>query len=349
MMKGRMIRGGSGARRTLVLLVMCTGLLMTPASAKAGGTQGLLVQPLPGSHTSPQGDYFVMTGRPGESVKQFVIVQNTSDETMRVRIDGVDAHTAPYGGVAYGMPEDAVTATGSWIDLKRSQLRLRPGVARKIAFIVTVPEQARPGVHVAGLSVTPIAKVSSKEGSETVGASVQFRTRSVVAVQVEAPGEAKPDLVVTGVHPIARPDGLYLEVEIANEGTGFAKGEGVIELPDGKTTRFTLDTFVPGTKIAYPIRWTDGADNGDYPVRVALDYTDDASNFSSSIAFEGEFQMDEEIQIDLADRSTDTSPSTTPPVPYFGYLGVALAACIAGTGATLVLGKRRRVTAAPQG
>lgn len=54
----------------------------------------------------------------------------------------------------------------------------------------------------------------------------------MLAVEVVTPGPAVPEIAMSGVKTMARPDGMYLSVGIANDGTGLTTGQGVRALPE---------------------------------------------------------------------------------------------------------------------
>ena len=96
---------------------------------------------------------------------------------------------------------------------------------------------------------------------------------------------------------MARQDGLYLQVTVDNKGRGFTKAEGVGTLADdGFVRKFSIDTFIPGTSIAYPIKWTDKATDGDHRARVEIRYGDRVA------ARDGTFAIGKAIKEEQASR-----------------------------------------------
>jgi hypothetical protein len=163
------------------------------------------------------------------------------------------------------------------------------------------------------------------------------QSRRVIAVQVNLPGPAEAELVITGVAPVARPDGLYLEVGVENRGGGLTKGEGDVTLPtDGFAQAFTIDTFVPGTSIAYPVKWTDKALDGDHPAHAEIRYGDRVAEW------DGTFTMGKAVREEQANRQV------TPPAPTgggsYGFPIVPVAGAALGglvlLGGGIALGRR---------
>lgn len=281
----------------------------------------------------PRGGYFVIEAEPGDSLVQSVDLRNESREGLRLRLAAVDALTGPLGGASYGLPDEQPNRTGAWISLRKRSVKLAPGAAMTVSFRIDVPTGAPSGEHLAGLTVWNPNE--SEEGSGTAdpgeaGASVVVQTRRVVAVQVNLPGESSPELVISGITPEARPDGLYLGLQIANEGFGLTQGEGAVELPDEDfEADFALDTFVPGTEIAYPVKWRKTADDGEYRGRVEISYE------GRTATWDGTFLVGEDVLQDLEDRGGASRRSLVP------WIIAAVVALLVLIIAAVVVAKRR--------
>lgn len=312
-------------RMPRVLLVAVSVVLLLPAVASAE-SQGVeyLVQPSPGSSTAAQGGYFLLDARPGEVLTQSVDVRNHSSQPLELELAAVDAVTGSLGGASYGLGSEEATRTGAWISLSRTSLVLDPGASAVVPFTVTVPVDARSGEHLAGISVSPPRDrdASGTDGSGQAGVSVDIQTRRVVAVQVDLPGPAAPELVIDGVTAAARPDGLYLEIAITHAGTAMTKGTGVITVPGEDFERqFSIDTFVPATSIAYPVEWSPDASDGEHPVQVQVRYGDHVAGWDGTV------RVGDQVLDELADRQVD-APDTggAGEVPFAMLAGLAAAA-----------------------
>lgn len=292
--------------RPLRLVQLLAGMLILVAAGVATAQEGgvdFVVEPVPGSSTAPRGGYFLINVTPGGEVSQAIGLRNDSPSRLELRLAAVDAVTGQLGGASYALDTEAPTRTGAWITLDRTSLTLEPKASAVVPFRVAVPTGAESGEHLAGISVAaPTNKgVPGAAGKGQAGASVDVQTRRIVAVQVNLPGPSDPELVVTGVTPAGRPDGLYLEIGIENAGRGFTTGEGTITLPDqGFERAFSIDTFVPGTSIAYPIKWTEAADDGNYQARVDIRYGERVARWN------GTFTVGEAVRKELAERQVET-------------------------------------------
>jgi hypothetical protein len=324
------------------LVIACALLPLAPVAAAAQDAPRFLAQPAAGSSTEPRGGYFVVPGAPGKVFTQSVALRNDSDSPLDLRLGAVDAATAQLGGSSFALETDKPAQMATWITLDRTAVTLASRASLTVPFRIAVPADAVSGVHMAGISVlVPASKDASGNGGPGAGASVTVQSRRVIAVQVNLPGPADPELVITGVAPVARPDGLYLQVAVDNKGRGLTKGEGVVTLAnDGFERKFSIDTFVPGTSIAYPIKWTDKATDGDHSARVEIRYGDRVA------VWDGKFTIGKAIKEEQANRQV-TPPSDSSTSSPDGGLPVGLiAGGVLGAGVLLgggiLLGRRSK-------
>lgn len=330
--------------RTLRAALLASSLVIvlapaTPAGAAAEPGTDFLAEPAAGSSTEPRGGYFVLAATPGATVTQSVALRNDSDQVLDLRLTGVDAATAQKGGSSFALDTDTPAEAGAWVSLDQTAVTLPAKGSLTVPFRVTVPVEARSGAHLAGIAVMSPAPTTAGSGGagQAAGASVKVQSRRVIGVQVNLPGPADPELVITGVAPVARPDGVYLEMAIENRGGGMTKGEGDITLSaDNFAQRFSVDTFVPGTSIAYPLKWTDKAFDGDHPTRVELRYGDRVA------VWEGKFKVGEAVKKEQANRQVGVSaPARGRSFPLLPVAGGAFLALLL-LGGVFALGRRSK-------
>lgn len=334
--------------RTRAPLVVVLGLLLLaapgPVAAQEGGIE-FVAEPAPGSETAEGGGYFLIPTEPGVKVVQSLALRNDSNKRLALRLAGVDATTGPFGGVSYGLENEQATRVGAWISLERTSVTLAPGESEIVDFEVEVPRDADSGEHLAGISVYSPAPDDETEGAGQgeAGAAIHVQTRRVVAVQVDLPGPSQPELVISGIAAAARPDGLYLEIGMENAGRALTKGQGFVEIPaEGFQQSFDIDTFVPGTSIAYPVRWTNSAPEGEYSARVEVEYEGGVASW------EGTFAVGRGVLEELSERGVEVPESSRPM-----WVWVAVAAgAVAIAGLYLFWLRRRtpaRVSGPPRG
>ncbi len=321
----------------VVCALLCCLTLGAPANAASADDPSFLVRPAPDSSTTAEGSYFLLETEPGAEVVQNLELRNDSSEPIVLELAGVDAVTGPLGGASYGLASDEVTRAGAWIELQETAVPLDPGASASIPFTVSVPPDAETGEHLAGLAVAAAqADAPAPTSDAGGGASVDIRTRRLVAVQVNLPGTAEPELVISGVRPVARPQGLYLEIDIEHVGTALARGEGTISLPgEGFEQDFVVDTFVPRTTIAYPISWTADTREGSYDAEVELRYDGKVATW------QGEVSVGEEVLDTLADRQVDPAQQQGSWTDLWPWAAMGFLLLLSAVLATLYLRQRR--------
>ncbi|HYP24769.1 MAG TPA: DUF916 domain-containing protein [Actinomycetota bacterium] len=321
--------------RSLSKVLTIAGVALVASAAlpaSASTAMRFTVRPDAGGSLSPGGDYFVLEAAPGDVVRQALELANPGGRTVVVRLAAVDATTAQFGGVDYSPSEARPSAVGKWIELGAESVTLAPGAVREVPFSVSVPAGAASGVNLGGIAAWTPPRDGGSADAQGLNATAEVQTRRVVAVQVDLPGPAEPALEIDGVRTIARPDGVYLQVDLRNTGNGFAQGEGTIELAgEGFSTDFALDKVVPGTGVGYPVRWrTKAPASGAYPVVVTIDYGADVAEYRGDVVVGGG------LGAELADRGIGDAGGDGFPV-----LPAAVAGAVCCAAAALVWRRRR--------
>lgn len=310
----------------LPLGLLSTVLLALALPCLAGATESMefTLRPATGNEAASRG-YFVLRGEAGSSLRESLMLRNDTARPLSVRLKAVDAATGTFGGIGYRMPEDPVRSTGSWITLPDSSVQLEPNETRRIDFSVTLPKDARTGDHVAGITAWVPAEESAAAGTDAsqASASVTTQMRRVVAVQVVVPGSSVAELTVSGVEAVARPDGMYLEMTIANTGTLLTGGSGVLQVADPAFSQdFSLGLCVPGTSIKYPVKWLKSPAQGDYSSYVGINY---GSSHSQKAEWNGDIKVGDAQVTDLeeaADVPLDAgSAKSSTPWLIYGVIG----------------------------
>lgn len=310
------------------VLAICALWLAAASSASAQESDtDFVAEPVPGSQMAPSGGYFLLEAAPGQEVRQSIGLRNDGGKPLELQLDAVDATTGQLGGASYGLADEQPARTGAWITLERSTVTLAPGASEIISFQIAVPSDADSGQHLAGISVAaPRQDADTADAGEgQAGASIDVQTRRIIAVQVNLPGPDAPELVIDGIAPVARPDGLYLEIAIENRGRGLTKAEGVLTVGEGFEREFDVDTFIPGTAIAYPIKWVADRSDGEHLAAVELRYGEEVVRWS------GTFRVGDEVREELADRQVVAPPEQE------GDSGVSTAVLAGGVAAGIAL------------
>lgn len=265
-------------------------------AADDGTSMKFTAEPLLGSSASDDG-YFKIKTQPGDELKRAIAVKNTSDAPVVLSLSSVAALTGSRGGVDYGLPEDD-HVVGEWIDLSARRIELQPHEDRRVPFTVSVPTDAPGGVSLGGIAVwiPEVGPKASSKKSES-DAVITVQTRRVIAVQLNLPDGAAPSLDVDEVKAIALPDGPYLEMRLLNTGSTLTDGTGTISVPDlDYFQKFTFDTFVPGTKMDYPVKLAEMPSTGTFPATIHANFK------GGNLEWSGNIVVGDALADELVDR-----------------------------------------------
>jgi hypothetical protein len=223
--------------------------------------------------------YFVFAGRPGATIHGKVRVINVGTAAGRTSLYAVDATTGQTSGAVYRSRQEARRGVGGWIGLGKGTVELGPGQSQVVPFSVRVPSGATLGQHLGGI----VAQRATSSSSATAGGGkntfkVKVQALSVIAVQVNLPGPRRVKMTLTGIKVGAQPGHQALLLGIGNAGNILLKGRGSLKVVDNsgrlvQSRRFNLDTFVPKTRIGFPVYIQGKAlPPGRYLGTVTIDY-----------------------------------------------------------------------------
>jgi hypothetical protein len=146
---------------------------------------------------------------PGAIVKDFVAVSNVGNNPVTLKIYASDAFNTPEGGfdlLAAGKPSVDV---GSWTKPERTSVSLAPRSVAIVPFTLTIPANAAPGDHAAGIVA---ALTTEQTGANGQKVSVEQRVGARIYLRVT--GELTPRLAITGLtgsyaaRPLGRGDAM---------------------------------------------------------------------------------------------------------------------------------------------
>ncbi|MDQ3707391.1 MAG: DUF916 domain-containing protein [Chloroflexota bacterium] len=245
--------------------------------------------------------YFIYKVQSSASVTGSVLLKNPGTEAITVELAAVDAITAQTGGSAFETGDVKTRATGAWLKFAASSVTLAVGTQQVVDFSVNVPASTRPGQYLAGISAyapnIPATAVVNQGGSK-MDANVTVQTRYVIAVQVDVEGAWTPSMKIDSVALVQQPSGPFIGVRMKNDGDTLFKSSGTFVLADAGGKRILeqpihLGTFVPGTEILYPVKWSGELAQGTYKVEVAVDY---GANKQATYTSELEIGTDKAVQ-----------------------------------------------------
>ncbi|RUQ99062.1 WxL protein peptidoglycan domain-containing protein [Labedella endophytica] len=137
------------------------------------------------------------TGRPffdfaldaGASVSDAFDIRNDGAAPLTLRVYAADAFTTREGNIDLLPAGEQSVDAGTWVELGAAEVTLEPGETRSVPFTLSVPADARPGDHPAGI-VTSLL-------SEDSGAQVQVDRRLGSRLFVRVGGELSPAVEVS--------------------------------------------------------------------------------------------------------------------------------------------------------
>ncbi|MFJ5955252.1 hypothetical protein ACIQC5_04760 [Paenarthrobacter sp. NPDC092416] len=153
----------------------------------------------------------------GASVNEHLAVRNLSGRDVTFSLTAADGYFTTTGRFNMLPADKASVAAGTWISMDKTVTVVAGGVA-VVPFTVTVPENATPGDHAAGIA----ASIYSQGGSDGTQLGVESRVGFRVMTRVK--GEVKPGLGLkaaanydTSWNPF-EPGSAELTVDLENTG-----------------------------------------------------------------------------------------------------------------------------------
>ncbi|WP_018348819.1 WxL protein peptidoglycan domain-containing protein [Longispora albida] len=177
-----------------------------PASAAPGDELRWAVQP--SSAKGPDGRAaFDLKGAPGQQFADYVGVSNLDDKDITVTLYATDAFTAADGAFALLTAAERPRDLGSWVDLQPRQYVIPAGKRIDVPFRLTVPANATPGDHAAGIIASVAGVQTAPDGKQV---NVDKRVAARVYLRVDGP---------------VRPAATITSVQAGFAGGGFASGD----------------------------------------------------------------------------------------------------------------------------
>ncbi|MDQ1169138.1 hypothetical protein QE392_000942 [Microbacterium proteolyticum] len=283
-------------RATMVLLaVVATVFLGVPAAHAASDTD-ITWAVTPADESGPDKRGIIQQELdPGASRQDFLAVRNLSRSEVTFALTAADGFYTPTGRFNMLPSDQESVDAGLWIDIADT-VTVAPNAIVVVPFTTTVPDDAIPGDHAAGIAASVLST-----GTDASGAEVGVESRVGFRVMTRVTGDIVPSFAVTGIdasydmswNPF-RPGAAHTTFTVENTGnasllvTGTAAiGTGSAAFPEdgaprqellpGESRSFTVTTpdvwptiFVPGSIDVVPT----ATDLGGDAVEVAPRSTD---------------------------------------------------------------------------
>jgi hypothetical protein len=273
-------------RKVLLIALLCAGLalLVGPRVAQADGEVSFGIRPTKAFEDRPETfSYFSYELTPGAVLTDEALVMNDGEVPVTLKLYAADGITAINAGTSFGQQGQESTGASRgvsrWLSVSVTEIALEPGEEMIVPFTISVPSDASPGHHVAGLV---LEAPPSGEASPTGEGGGQFAVNVVqqagVAVVIDVPGPHVAGLEITRTCLRQQDEqGATFEIDVRNTGNVFVKGEGSLRITDGNGEQLasiplSMDTVLPEDattfQVTHPVRLADG----DYLLTVFLDY-----------------------------------------------------------------------------
>ncbi|HEY6531497.1 MAG TPA: DUF916 domain-containing protein [Acidimicrobiales bacterium] len=204
---------------------------------------------------------FVLEIEPGQSIPDSVTIRNLTPDPITFRLYPADAFNPDTGGIAVESANEALDGAGSWISLSTGQVEVPGRTADSVfdatvPFTVTVPSDAAPGDHAAGIAALNV-DTEVEEGGENVEVGVQRAVAVPLFIRVKGP--LTPSLALSGISvdhdnpllPVGERS-TQLTVTVTNDGNMRLSPEIAAKLeafgPGGGTfDPASIDNLLPGS------------------------------------------------------------------------------------------------------
>jgi hypothetical protein len=182
----------------------------------------------PADESGPDGRSFVEnTLDPGETVEDHLAVRNVSAQTVEFALTAADGFYTRSGRFDILASGEESVAAGTWIEIPQS-VTVAAGETEVVPFSITVPENAEPGDHAAGITASVLSVQESEDG-----ASVGVESRVGFRVTTRVTGELTPAAEIqnlSGGYALSwnpfRPGDLTVSFDVENTGNTILLAQG---------------------------------------------------------------------------------------------------------------------------
>lgn len=185
---------------------------------------------------------------PGQTTQEQLVLKNHSEQQVTFGLQAADGYFTQSGRfnmLASNLPS---SDAGTWISVQ-DQVTVAAKSSEIVSFTVTVPDNATPGDHAAG-----IASVISSVGHSADGASVGLESRIGFRVMTRVDGPLNPSLALDSIdagysqswNPFS-PGEITLDFGVSNDGNLQLEPTTSVSLPFGnESAALTTAPLLPG-------------------------------------------------------------------------------------------------------
>lgn len=301
----------------------------TIVNADDGDVISFGIRPTKAQEGNPDSySFFTYSLNQGSTISDEALIINDGTVPVSLKVYAVDGVTAQNGGTSFAKEgissSGGSQGTGEWLSFTDQDIYLEPDESLTLPFTVTVPDDATPGHHIAGLVVE--AKPDDSTATNTDG-DAQFQVNVIrrvgVAVVVDVPGTHFSELVISDLDLFEiNQHGTIFKIVIANIGNVYTKGDGTFSIVDQNgftlvSIPFTVDTILPGDQITLQITYPEQLSKGSYVLTADINYDGKTTSFKNEISHQiAEVEEEETAEVtSVPVEATETVVPTNPPAP----------------------------------
>jgi hypothetical protein len=247
-------------------LQFITGLLSLALAAApvAYASNGIAITVKnPDPYTNNQ-SWFVYEKMPGEVIKDIATIKNQGDKDAHIRVYAVDATSNTSGSFILKFLNDKQLGIGSWTDVEKKELTIKPEERIDIPFTINIPQDATPSEYYGGIVVETGGENDSKlcEEDGKCNTSVSVKTRIGSRIYITIPGKISEKVTWSDFGFDRDWNGQsYLTFGIKNEGNVAYEPKAQIDIYDQNNNLFDhfeadLGDSLPGTNTSKKISWS---------------------------------------------------------------------------------------------
>jgi archaellum component FlaG (FlaF/FlaG flagellin family) len=246
------------------------GIAGTATAATSEGGVAWTVQTADNANGTARGN-FSYDAEPGAVIEDAMIVMNTGTVALPLSVYAADAFTASSGEIDVLVDGTPSVDSGTWVSVNASALELAPGEQTEVTFRISVPADARPGDHAAGI----VTSLVSQDASQSLSVDRRLGTR----INIRVAGDLAPAAVISAVtagytpswNPFA-PGTLTVAYALENSGNTRLTGvetvafSGPVGLFATTAAPTQLSEIIPGSTIevrsdvsAMSVGWLSGS------------------------------------------------------------------------------------------
>ena len=247
-----LLRGPVLTVRTVWALVAVLSILVMsavwPTAAHAASDEDPEVRwsVVPADESGPDGRRSVeIDVDPGETVEDHFAVRNIGDDEVVFSLTAADGFYTRNGRFDILAADKESVDAGTWISLPET-VTVPGGGTVVVPFSISIPDQAEPGDHAAGITASVLSVQSAEDGTSVgVESRVGFRVLTRVAGEI-APAASLAALTgdyTTSWNPL-RPGEATVTFDVVNEGNTRLFAEGSVSA-GGHTVFFPAEGESP--------------------------------------------------------------------------------------------------------